>query len=125
MMLFYIMTVMLIPVTMVAAGWYWNGHAPKRINSGYGYRTKRSMRDLDSWRFAHRTIANLWLRVGGVLLVLSIVALIAISRMDESAIGWWVSGITLVQLCVMVLPIWPTERALKRHQSNEEGKESR
>ena len=41
----------LIPVTMIACGWMMWKYCPKNINGLVGYRTSRSMRNMDTWKF--------------------------------------------------------------------------
>ena len=46
----------------------WYNKAPKDINHTFGYRTKRSMMNKDTWSFAHAYIGKLWLICGLVLM---------------------------------------------------------
>lgn len=43
----------LIPVTMIIFGILWKSHPPKSINWAYGYRTSMSMKNNETWKFAH------------------------------------------------------------------------
>ena len=44
---------LLIPAIMFIVGRMMCKHCPKRINSVIGYRTTRSMKNMDTWKFVH------------------------------------------------------------------------
>lgn len=44
---------LLIPILMIVCGRMMWKYPPKEINRGWGYRTKRSMKNIDTWKFAH------------------------------------------------------------------------
>ena len=50
---------LLIPLTMVGFGKLFLTRAPKNINMVFGYRTVMSMKNRDTWEFAHKMIAHL------------------------------------------------------------------
>ena len=54
----------LIPAIMIIAGRMMWKHCPKKINGVVGYRTKMSMINMDTWRFAHDHAGKLWWKVG-------------------------------------------------------------
>ena len=45
---------LLLPFTMIGFGRYFMKKAPKEINSVFGYRTSMSMKNKDTWEFAHK-----------------------------------------------------------------------
>ena len=55
---------LLIPAIMVGIGARFLKHPPKTINALYGYRTARSMKNQETWNFAHETCGKLWVRLG-------------------------------------------------------------
>lgn len=88
--------------------------APGQINMLFGYRTARSMKNQDTWQFAHRYFGKLWYRFGLALLPLTIAAMLLILGKDENAVGNVGGLICMAQLPVMLYAIVPTERALKK-----------
>lgn len=44
---------LILPLSMVFLGRYFVRHAPGNINMLFGYRTARSMKNQDTWQFAH------------------------------------------------------------------------
>ena len=47
----------LIPLVMVICGMSYTKRAPKRISKLAGFRTKMSMKNRDTWEFAHKHLA--------------------------------------------------------------------
>ena len=54
---------LLIPLVMVIFGAIFIKTAPKKINFLFGYRTERSMKNEDTWKFAHTYLGKLWLNL--------------------------------------------------------------
>ena len=105
---------LLVPVIMVVFGWVFQNRPPKTINGLYGYRTARSMKNGDTWRFAHACCGRLWWRLGWLVLVLTAAVMLAVLGGDiqrVSIVGGIVCG---VQCVVLVATIFPVERALRR-----------
>ncbi|MFA6693184.1 MAG: SdpI family protein, partial [Acholeplasmataceae bacterium] len=49
---------LLIPTVMVVFGVVFMHKTPKKINTIFGYRTKRSMKDEKSWVYAHHSFGR-------------------------------------------------------------------
>lgn len=45
---------------------------PKNINAIYGYRTTRSMKNIDNWRFAQKYVAKRWMLLAPVIIVVQV-----------------------------------------------------
>lgn len=74
--------------TMIGFGMYFLKTAPKEINAVFGYRTAMSMKNKETWKFAHKYCGKIWC----------------------------ISGLVcFVQLIPLIGSIIPTERALKRN----------
>ena len=82
-------------------------HSPKKINSLIGYRTSRSMKNMDTWHFAHHYCGKLWWRIGWIILV-------PFYGASDDAIGIVGLILTFIQIAVLIGSIFPTEKALKR-----------
>lgn len=105
---------LLIPLAMLLVGRRFCKSPPSRVNGLYGYRTPRSMKNQDTWAFAHRRCGRLWMRLGGVLLpATALASLVSLVRPD-SFTGWYGGALVGAQCAVMALSILPVERALKR-----------
>ena len=112
--IYMLLTSLLIPVIMLVFGWIFRCQAPKKINVWYGYRTARSMKNEDTWVFAHQHIGRTWMLVGVVLLVVSVIPMIAVYGKDDDTVGVVSLVLTVIQLIPLVVSLIPTERALKR-----------
>ncbi len=107
---------MLIPFTMILIGVYWKHHAPKRVNWIYGYRSTMSMKNEETWEFAHKYHAEVWLWSGAILAILSLIPLAVLIVLNrESMFEQYIGIIMIIQCAVLVLSIIPTERALRKH----------
>lgn len=104
----------IIPVMMIVFGRVMWKHPPKNINGIYGYRTKRSMKNMDTWNFAHEYCGKLWWRAGWIMLIFSVIVPLPFSQSGENAVGVLGMVLCLAQCAVLILSIIPTENALKR-----------
>ncbi len=111
---------LLIPAIMIGAGTMMHRHCPKNINWIYGYRTARSMKNMDTWTFAHEHCGKLWQKVGWWTLVPSVLVMIPFWNGTEEIIGTVGLIVMTIQLAVLIASIFPTEAALKR-TFNEDG----
>ena len=112
--IFMLVMVLLMPLVMLFTGRAFSKSAPKTINSVYGYRTPMSMKNQDTWQFAHRYFGRLWYRCGLVLTPVTAAVMCLALGKGESAVSWLGSALCIVQLAVILGSIVPTERALRR-----------
>ncbi len=112
--IFMFLMVLLIPGTMIGFGAIFRYHPPKERNSLYGYRTGRSMKDQESWDFAHRYCGKLWFWWGLILLVLSVPVMLGVYGRDVDLVGSVGGILVFAQMVPMLGAIWPTERELKK-----------
>ena len=106
--------VMLTPAVMLLFGRRFQKKPPKTINSLYGYRTTRSMKNQDTWDFAHRTCGRLWFRLGLVLLPVSLLAMLTVLGRGTTPVGMACFVVVMIQMAVLVGSLFPVERALKK-----------
>lgn len=105
---------LLIPVLMILAGRMMWKHCPKEINSLLGYRTTRSMKNMDTWKFAHEYCGHLWWKIGWFMLVPSILVQLPFISSTEEKIGIASGIICTIQCIILMIAIFPTENALKK-----------
>ena len=107
----------IIPLLMVGFGAYFRKNAPKEINPYFGYRTKRSMRNQETWQYAHKHCGNLWFVIGLIMLLLSyalmVVMLLTLNR-DSATVGTYGGIICGIQCVILIASSFPTEFALKK-----------
>ena len=113
--IFMFIMLLIIPAVMVGFGAYFMKRAPKKINYVFGYRTARSMKNEDTWKFAHNFIGKIWLVCGAVLLVVGTASFFTFTANKNENAASIASLIILgVQLLVLMCSIIPTESALKK-----------
>ena len=105
---------LIIPFTMIGFGRLFLRNAPREINFAFGYRTTMSMKNKDTWEFAHIFCGKLWFRCGLVLLPVSIIPLMFVFNQSDNRIGTVSGIICVIQLVLLVGSIFPTEAALKK-----------
>ena len=103
----------IIPVTILAAGYYYKSHVPKTMKTGY--RTARSMRSRETWVFAHRMLGRLWRPLGWALLTVSFFGMFAVLMINKDALETATGVLGAVQAAAMLATLIPIERALKQN----------
>lgn len=103
---------------MIVFGLIFIYDAPKNINYVYGYRSKRSKINQESWDYAHEYFGRISFRLGIVVLILTIIAFIFLYNEDVDTIGVVGTIIMFIQLIPLFVSVFITERALKRKFGN-------
>ena len=106
---------LLMPLLMIIAGYMMYKHPPKEINGVIGYRTTRSRKNINTWKFAHDYCGRLWFKAGVALLIPTIIAQIPFAKSSDNTIGWVTIVIEMIQLVVLIGSIFPVEKALKEN----------
>ena len=113
--IFMFIMVLLIPFTMIFFGWLLFRKTPKEINYVYGYRTKRSMMNEETWRFANQYFGKVWYLCGLISVPLSVIATALVFGKGTETVGTIGGIITMLQMIPLVGAIIPTENALKKN----------
>lgn len=74
----------LIPFIMMLAGRMTWRHMPENINGVIGYRTSRSMKNMDTWKFADAYCGKLWYKTGKILFLPTIILIISILPTEKA-----------------------------------------
>ena len=78
---------LLLPLTMIGFGKCFLKTAPKNINTVFGYRTSMSMKNKDTWIFAHKYCGKIWFISGLIMLPLSVVVMMLVIGGSENLVG--------------------------------------
>ena len=113
--LFMVVMNLLIPFIMILFGRYFSHHVPKKISYIFGYRTPRSMKNMDTWTFAHEYIGNSWPRLGFALIIPSVLGMIPFLNAPMDTVAILGSVITIFQAIVLVISILFVEKALRNN----------
>lgn len=112
--LFMLVMELLFPAIMIGIGKSFQKAAPKDINPIYGYRTAMSMKNRDTWEFAHRHCGRLWFKLGLILLPVNLIPMLLVIRQSKDVVGNVGTVLCIINLVVIIATIFPTEAALKR-----------
>ena len=113
--IFMVIMDLLIPLVMIGFGKLFLKSAPKEINFVFGYRTSRSMKNKETWEFAHKYIGKLWYVGGLILLPISIIPMLFVIGKSEDAVGFLGAAICFIQMIPLIGCIFPVESALKKN----------
>jgi len=111
---------LLCPMIMIGFGRYFIQSAgPKEINVLFGYRSAMSMKNKETWAFAHVYCGKLWRAAGWALLPVSVAVMLCVLGREAGAVGTAGAILCAGQCLVLMASIIPTELALrKRFDSN-------
>ena len=104
----------LIPITMLVLGKRFMKHPPAEINVLYGYRTSMSMKNRETWEFAHQYCGRIWHICGWVMLPATAVFLLPVMGKSEDCVGTAGGILCVVQILLLAGSIFPTEAALRK-----------
>ena len=105
---------MLIPALMIGFGILMLKRPPKKINGLFGYRTAMSMKNMDTWKFAHDYAGRLWWKIGLIMAVPSVIVHIPFYNASEEAVSILGIIVMTIQCIALVASILPVESALKK-----------
>ena len=113
--IFMLIVVLLIPLTMLLFGWLFFRRTPKEINYVFGYRTKRSMRNEETWTFATQYLGKVWYLCGLLSAPLSVIAMAIVFEKGTETMSTVGFIITMIQTIPFVGAMISTEIALKKN----------
>ena len=105
---------LLFPVVMILFGTMFMKSAPKKINYIFGYRTELSMKNRDTWEFAHKYIGKLWFRFGLLLIPSTVISMLFVISKTENIVGTVGLIVGFINTIVLIVPIFFTEKALNK-----------
>ena len=115
MVIFYFIVLLLIPATMIVIGYVWKNHPPNTINCIYGYRTTMSMKNQDTWDFAHMQMSKYWPYLGWSMGIISMILLYMFRNYDLEKLSYAVIYITIFQTVGLLIPLPIVEYQLKKN----------
>lgn len=104
----------LLPLTMIFLGLRFINKPPKKINYIYGYRTTMSMKNTETWLFAHHYLGKIWWKLGFVALVISVIPVLFVIGASEESIDTVAITVIAFQAFFLILSIIPVEIALRK-----------
>ena len=104
---------LLIPAIMLGAGKLFLKKAPKDINWIFGYRTTMSMKNEDTWAFAHKVAGAFWWKWGWVALAVTVAAMLLVLGRSEELVSTAGCFLMFAQMIPLIAVIPHTEKALR------------
>ena len=89
-------------------------NTPKEINAVFGSRTSMSMKNKDTWKFAHKYCGKIWYVCGLIILPLTVLFLLPAIGKSADYVGTAGGIICAAQLIPLIGSIFPTEIALRK-----------
>ena len=112
--IFMLVMDLLFPVIMIVMGRYFMKTSPKEINYIFGHRTNMSMKNKDTWTFAHKYISKLWFYPGLILVPITVIPMLLVIGKGADIVATVGSIVMVIDLIILIAPIFPTEKALKK-----------
>jgi uncharacterized membrane protein len=104
-----------ISVIMLFFGVKFRKHGSENINKIYGYRTSMSKKNKETWEFAHKYCAKSWMKLGFVMLIISIIGREITFTLIGDIQGIIEILIVTIQTAVLIISIFHVEKALKNN----------
>lgn len=112
--LFMTVCCLAIPLSMIIGGASYIKKTPK-FSGISGYRTAMSMKNADTWAFAHGYMGRIWKKWGIWMLIGTVPIMLYCMGGTEDEVGLWGGIVCLIQTIAICIPLIMTERALKRN----------
>lgn len=106
---------MVIPLMMIFFGMAFKKGYPRKINKFFGFRTAMSMKNSETWLFAHNLCGKIWLFLGFVLFFLTLVFIVFVIYKKNINVETIVVINLSVQAICMLATIIPVEKNLKKN----------
>ena len=112
MVLFSLSLTLLLTATMILFGVLFLKKPPREINGLFGYRTRMSSINDDTWNFAHRYAGAVWIRTGVAVLAASILVIWILKSSEKFESYMLILFYFQMASLLMVIPL--TEIALRK-----------
>ena len=104
---------LIIPIIMILIGVITMRDIPEKVNNYVGYRNARSMKNIDTWRFANRYSGRVLRKLGVIGFIVSIIVTILGLLLSLEVLGILSIFLVVFQLCLIFSSIYFVERKLK------------
>ena len=106
---------LIMPVIMIIFGNLFLHSTPKDINIFWGYRTPMSVKNIQTWRFAHNCCGKIWRKWGVITGIAAIIIMTCFIGKSESTIGAVCGILSVIELVIVVASIFITEKELRKN----------
>ena len=112
--IFMLATGLLFPAIMILFGAVFMKTAPRKINYVFGYRTDMSMKNRETWEFAHKYMGKLWFRFGFLLIPITVIPMLFVIGKTENVVSAVGLAVSFLNTVVLIIPVFFTEKALNK-----------
>ena len=105
---------LLIPIALILFVYLIWKKTPKEINSIYGYRTKKSTRNIDTWNYANKICGKIMFIMGIIITIPTIIVEVLYYGKELEAVSIVVNIIVGIQLILMLSMIPFVEYSLNK-----------
>lgn len=88
---------LIIPITLAIVGFVFLKHAPKDINATSGWRTKRAIKNQETWDFANKLAGKCSFILGILEIIMTIVILLIVTIFSNNLPSGIVVLLTIIQ----------------------------
>lgn len=113
--IFMLVVDLLIPFSLMILGMIYIYRPPKKINQYSGYRTAMSMKNLDTWIFAHRKFGKILVPVGSILFIVAIGISVLLFNLELINISIFGGVEVFFQFIAMVISAILVEKSLRKN----------
>lgn len=103
---------LLVPIIITISGLLMKYKPPKKMNSFIGYRSSMSRLNMDTWKFAHDLCGRIWIRVGIIMFIFSLIIQIPFLFLNNNIFDAISIILEMSQLIIIIVATLPVEKAL-------------
>ncbi len=112
--IFMLSMTLILPLAMIVFGGMFIKNIPSKINGVFGFRTAMSMKNEETWKFAHVYSGKLMVKFGAVMLAASVGLMAYFFHFGSDVVSYGGIFIEAVQIIVLFAIIFMTGSALKK-----------
>ena len=112
---YMLIMVLIMPVIMIVFGILFLHNMPKNINMFFGYRTPMSVKNIQTWRFAHNFCGKIWTKWGTITAIAVFIVMVCLIGKSENTVGTVCGTLSVIELVIIIVSIFITERELRKN----------
>ena len=105
---------LIIPAVMLFGGYMMRKCPPRNISRWVGFRTALSMKNEDTWAFAHACCGRVWWKTGWISLALPVLVQLPFAKVGEETLETLALVMVLAQSFVLLGTVVYVQKELKR-----------
>ena len=110
----------IVPLVLIAVGLYYTKCPPEKIYTDFGYKTSLTLKNDDIWAYAHQLCGKTWIKLGLIMIPLSIAIMVIPLFISENAMSFFSVALFALQ-CVAVFFSFRKTKATLLTVFDEEG----